>query len=326
MFNILVIIMQNLKEYNNCLANIPNVIESTFNQIILNFERKIDESLFTSAMSVYLSRINQSEGIVFKIYRNNKEIPLKIEYNENDSVNYLLSEVDELINNLQEENYIFDNELLHAYSIFSMENNDEFVPHEKSILNCLFDENSVEFVYNDSIFSQVQMEFLIDNIADLVKRMDENPEILLKDLNIVSDNEMELLKRFSKTDRLDFDKNETIMDYIHNNALKTPNQIAVSDTITDITYAEFDRYINALSGILYNLGIEKGECVGVLLPRIPMYLVSCMGITRNASVFVPLDLTYPKDRIEYIIESSEMNYIISSKTVDFASQFEDKNI
>lgn len=326
MFNILVIIMQNLKEYNNCLANIPNVIESTFNQIILNFERKINESLFTSAMSVYLSRINQSEGIVFKIYRNNKEIPLKIEYNENDSVNYLLSEVDELINNLQEENYIFDNELLHAYSIFSMENNDEFVPHEKSILNCLFDENSVEFVYNDSIFSQVQMEFLIDNIADLIKRMDENPEILLKDLNIVSDNEMELLKRFSKTDRLDFDKNETIMDYIHNNALKTPNQIAVSDTITDITYAEFDRYINALSGILYNLGIEKGECVGVLLPRIPMYLVSCMGITRNASVFVPLDLTYPKDRIEYIIESSEMNYIISSKTVDFASQFEDKNI
>ena len=115
-------------------------------------------------MSVYLSRINQSEGIVFKIYRNNKEIPLKIEYNENNSVNYLLSEVDDLINNLKEENYIFDNELLHAYSIFSMENNDEFVPHEKSILNCLFDENSVEFVYNDSIFSQVQMEFLIDNI------------------------------------------------------------------------------------------------------------------------------------------------------------------
>lgn len=67
--------MQNSNEYNNCLTNIPNVIESTFNQIILNFEKKLDESLFTSAMSVYLSRINQSEGIVFKIYRNNKEIP-----------------------------------------------------------------------------------------------------------------------------------------------------------------------------------------------------------------------------------------------------------
>ena len=318
--------MQNLKGYNNCLTNIPNVNESTFNQIILNFEKKIQESFFISAMSVYLSRINQSEGIVFKIYRNNKEIPLKIKYDENSSVNYLLSEVDELINNLQEENYIFDNELLHAYSIFNMDNNVEFVPHEKSILNCLFDENSVKFVYNDSIFSQVQMEFLIDNIKDLIKRMGENPDIILKDLNIVSDNEMDLLKRFSKIDRLDFDKNETIMNYIHNNALKMPDQVAVSDTITDITYGEFDRYINALSAILHNLGVEKGECVGVLLPRIPMYIVSCMGITRNGSVFVPLDLTYPKDRIDYIIEESEMNYIISSKSVDFTSQFEDKNI
>jgi len=318
--------MQNLKGYTNCLTNIPNVIESTFNQIILNFEKKISESLFTSAMSVYLSRINQSEGIVFKIYRNNKEIPLKIKYDENSSVNYLLSEVDELINNLQEEDYVFDNELLHAYSIFNKENNDEFVPHEKSILNCLFDGNSVEFVYNESIFSQVQMEFLIDNIKDLIRRMGENPDSLLKDLNIVSDNEMELLKRFSKTERLDFDKNETIMNYIHNNALIMPNQIAVSDTITDVTYGEFDGYINALSAILHNLGVEKGECVGVLLPRIPMYIVSCMGITRNASVFVPLDLTYPKDRIDYIIEESQMKYIISSKSVEFASQFEDKNI
>ena len=123
---------------------------------------------------------------------------------------------------------------------------------------------------------------------------------------------MELLKRFSKTERLDFDKNETIMNYIHNNALKMPNQVAVSDTITDITYGEFNRYINALSAILHNLGVEKGECVGVLLPRIPMYIVSCMGITRNASVFVPLDLTYPKDRIDYIIEES--NETVSLKT------------
>ena len=67
----MVSIMQNLKGYNNCLTNIPNVNESTFNQIILNFEKKIQESFFISAMSVYLSRINQSEGIVFKIYRNN---------------------------------------------------------------------------------------------------------------------------------------------------------------------------------------------------------------------------------------------------------------
>ena len=320
------IILKKLEGYNNCLTNIPNVIESTFSKISLKFENEIDESFFTSAMLVYLSRINQSEGIVFKIYSNDAEIPLKIDYDENKSVKSLLSEVDELLSNLQEENYNFDNELLHAYSIFNIKNNNEFAAHEKSILNCLIGENSVEFVYNDSIFSQVQMEFLIDNVHDLIKRMNDNPDILLKDLNIVSDSELELLKNFSKTDRLDFDKNKTIMDYIHNNALKTPDQIAISDTITDITYGEFDKYINALSAILHNLGVEKGESVGVLLPRIPMYIVSCMGITRNGSVFVPLDLTYPKDRIDYIIKESGMNYIISSKSVEFASQFGEENI
>ena len=318
--------MKKLKDYNNYLTNIPNVVESNFKEITLNLEENIDESFFITSMTVYLSRINQSDGIVFKIYKNNKEIPLKINYDENTTVDSLLSKVTKLISNIEDEDYIFDNELLHAYSIFNTESNDDFNPHEKSILNCLLDKNSVKFIYNESIFSQVQMEFLIENIHDLIKRMDKNPKIKLKNLNIVSYKELDLLNKFSKTDRLNFDKNETIMNHIHSNALKTPNQIAISDTITDITYAEFDKYMNAISGVLYNLGVEKGESVGILLPRIPMYIVSCMGITRNASVFVPLDLNYPKDRIDYIIRESGMKYIISSKSVDYASQFGDKNI
>ena len=151
--------LKELKGYNTYMTNIPHVIESTLHQMRLTFENGINESSFISAMLVYLSRVNQSEGIVFKVYINNKEIPMKIEYNENDSVNSLLSKVNELMNNVQEDNYIFDNDLLHAYSIFNKTKNHEFVPHEKSILNCLIDENSVEFVYNDSIFSQIQMEF-----------------------------------------------------------------------------------------------------------------------------------------------------------------------
>ena len=87
--------MKNLNKYNNCLTNVPYVIESTFNQIILNFDREVDESFFISAMMIYLSRINQAEGIIFKIYRNNYEIPLKLYYNENISVNSLLLEVDD---------------------------------------------------------------------------------------------------------------------------------------------------------------------------------------------------------------------------------------
>ena len=116
------ITLKDLKGYNNYMTNIPHVIESTLHQIHLTFENGIDESSFTSAMLVYLSRINQSAGIVFKVYINNKEIPVKIEYNENNSVKSLLSKVNELMNNVQEGNYIFDNDLLHAYSIFNKTN------------------------------------------------------------------------------------------------------------------------------------------------------------------------------------------------------------
>ena len=49
------VILRNLSGYDSCLTNIPNVIESTFNQISLNLDNEIDESFFTSVMLVYLS-------------------------------------------------------------------------------------------------------------------------------------------------------------------------------------------------------------------------------------------------------------------------------
>ena len=51
--------MEKLNKYNNCLTNVPNVIESTFNQIILNFDREVDESFFISAMMIYFLKFTE---------------------------------------------------------------------------------------------------------------------------------------------------------------------------------------------------------------------------------------------------------------------------
>ena len=56
-------ILKKLEEYNNSLINVPTVTESSFNQIILKFENRIEEPLFTSAMPVYLSTLLQIESI-----------------------------------------------------------------------------------------------------------------------------------------------------------------------------------------------------------------------------------------------------------------------
>lgn len=51
--NLLVFIMTNLIEYNNCLTNVSNVIESAFNQDSLNFEKKVEGFFYFSVLSIH---------------------------------------------------------------------------------------------------------------------------------------------------------------------------------------------------------------------------------------------------------------------------------
>lgn len=87
-----------------------------------------------------------------------------------------------------------------------------------------------------------------------------------------------------------------------------------------ITYAELDKKSDSLAMILQDQGIKEQDFVGVFLPQCADHIIAILAIFKIRAIYVPLDMAYTKNRLEYIINDIPLRYIISHSFERYQSQ------
>jgi amino acid adenylation domain-containing protein len=77
-----------------------------------------------------------------------------------------------------------------------------------------------------------------------------------------------------------------------------------------ITYAELDRSSRALALALARRGIGRGKLVGICVPRSLEMLIAVVGVLRSGAAYVPLDPTFPAERLRYMAEHSGLQHVL----------------
>ncbi|MDO5445433.1 MAG: AMP-binding protein [Eubacteriales bacterium] len=88
---------------------------------------------------------------------------------------------------------------------------------------------------------------------------------------------------------------------------------AFVDSERTLTYARADEESAKIYSYLHNAGIGKEQYVVITLPRSAAIMTSIFGILKSGAAFVPLEDTYPRDRIEYIIRDVDAAAVIDEE-------------
>ncbi len=94
-------------------------------------------------------------------------------------------------------------------------------------------------------------------------------------------------------------------------ALRTPDAVAVSDRHTTLTYRELTERVTALAARLRGRGVAPGRNVGVLVDRSADMLVALLGVLAAGGAYVPLDPGYPAERLRYMAEDAGLHLLIT---------------
>ena len=78
-----------------------------------------------------------------------------------------------------------------------------------------------------------------------------------------------------------------------------------------LTYGELEQRANRLAHFLRKQGAERGERVGVYLPRTSNLMVALLGVMKSGAAYVPLDPGYPEERIRLILEEAKVRSIVT---------------
>ncbi len=89
---------------------------------------------------------------------------------------------------------------------------------------------------------------------------------------------------------------------IERQAARTPGETAVVGEDGSLTYGELDGRANRLARRLRALGVRVDEPVAICAERSPALLVGLLAILKAGGAYLPLDPSYPRERLAFMIE------------------------
>jgi non-ribosomal peptide synthetase-like protein len=95
----------------------------------------------------------------------------------------------------------------------------------------------------------------------------------------------------------------------------SPDRTAVVCLDQQLSYHDLDRVSNQLARYLQALNIGKGSRVGLLMERSINVYIAVLGILKVGAAYVPMDPDYPADRVEYILQDSGVELLLTSATL-----------
>jgi amino acid adenylation domain-containing protein/thioester reductase-like protein len=103
----------------------------------------------------------------------------------------------------------------------------------------------------------------------------------------------------------------TIAQLFEAEAKLSPNAEAVIFEGSILSYQDLDQSANKLANYLNSKGVGAGSLVGIFLDRSINLIISILATLKAGAAYVPLDLAYPSERLQFILEDSGTPLIIT---------------
>ncbi|MDR2856015.1 MAG: amino acid adenylation domain-containing protein, partial [Methanomicrobiales archaeon] len=161
-------------------------------------------------------------------------------------------------------------------------------------------------LYQDEIISNM-MEQLVTILSRLTKG--DGQESLCEIAELPQTQRMQLLGDFAG-EQSDENLGKTLVDLFFEQVKKTPNNSAVVCGARVLTYIELDNVTNRIFAYLKNKGVTQGSAVGILVKRSEMMPVSALAVMKSGGMYVPLDPSYPTERLEFMLKDAGASIVI----------------
>ncbi|MCP4135959.1 MAG: SDR family NAD(P)-dependent oxidoreductase [bacterium] len=168
--------------------------------------------------------------------------------------------------------------------------------------------------YNPDLFSPGTIERMAGHYRTLLDTIIANPGQKIRELDLLTGEEkQDLLVEYNKTAK-EFPRNKCIHELFEEQVEKTPGSIAVQHGDESITYRELNNRANTIAGALLEKGAAPNRITGIMLDRSPDMAAGILGTLKAGSAYAPIDLQYPGERIEHMLESCGAGVVLTKES------------
>nr|WP_231496681.1 non-ribosomal peptide synthetase [Rhodococcus sp. UNC363MFTsu5.1] len=160
---------------------------------------------------------------------------------------------------------------------------------------------TAEFTYAADLFDESTVADFATRFLRVLESVVEAPSRAVSDVRLLDRDELARLAPVSGAPCV---APATLPELLTAAVTLNPDANAVEYGDLAVTYRELDERSNKLARTLIRLGVGPEDFVAVALSRSIESVLAVWAIAKTGAAYVPLDLSYPRERIEYLIADS----------------------
>ena len=176
--------------------------------------------------------------------------------------------------------------------------------------------------YNGDLYTAERITRLMGHFQTLLKGIVKNPQQKVGELPLLTDPEkQQILVEWNQT-QVPYQDHQCIHQLFEEQVAKNPDAVAVIYEQECLTYQQLNQKANQLAHYLQSLGIKTEELVGVCVERSPLIIIGILGILKAGAAYLPLDPSYPPNRLIYMVEDSGVSVVLTQEKLANTLQLE----
>ncbi len=168
----------------------------------------------------------------------------------------------------------------------------------------------LECQYNADLFDASTVRRWLTLYRKALERAVENPSATIADVFAPTDEDLATVAGFNAT-LADYSAASRVESLVARQAVATPDAVAVISGSSQLTYRELDERANALAHSLRKQGVDRGAFVGLYCARSEAMVVGLLGILKSGAGYIPLDPSFPADRLDFMASDSGLRFIVT---------------
>ncbi len=169
------------------------------------------------------------------------------------------------------------------------------------------------FEYNTDLFDSATIDRMVGHWHALLEGVVADPAQRLKDLPLLTEAERQQIVVAWNDTQVPYPNDTCIHQLFEEQVVRTPDAIAVVYEDTQITYRELNARANQLAHHLGQLSVGPEALVGLYVERSLEMMVGLLGILKAGGTYVPLDPTYPAERIAFLLTDAHISLLLTQQ-------------
>ena len=183
---------------------------------------------------------------------------------------------------------------------------------------------NIAYDYLCEKYNEQEIINIHNRILYIINQVLKNNDILINSLKITTPEEENIIINYFNNTEVTYDKLKTISMLFEEQALKTPDRVALVFGNKEMTYKELNEKSNSLAFFLRKKHISRNDIVGIMVNRSFELIISILAVLKSGGTYIPIDPDYPQDRIQYMLDNSNAKLLLTFSKLENKVNFKNK--